>query len=179
MTTGQYEQLAATVYNRSWGRIRFTRHRLLVSDAPVIRIRGDIPEHLGVGLADAHALAVPLDRETLLWMELTGHEDFVFNLDLDPTTHLARAHNTSAVLGAERLIYFHPDDDPIGPIAAKVEIPRPLPKRLEVVGGMDMVNRDRELFEVLEQIASGAHLRCGGLIADYSWPIEGHRPRTP
>ena len=46
------------------------------------------------------------------------------------------------------------------------------------IGGVDMANRDRELSEVLEQIASGAHRGTGSLIADYSWPIEGHRPRS-
>jgi len=115
---------------------------------------------------------VPLDRQTLLWLELPGERGPVGDRDLDPTTFLARAHNTAAIVGAERFIYFHPADDPVPP---DVALPRPGPTRLEISGGDDLVNRDRPLGDVLEQIAS--RTGDGALIADYTWPISGYRRR--
>jgi hypothetical protein len=178
LLTRSYERLAQMIYARSWGRVRFTRHGLAVSDAPVTRVRGDVPDFLGVGLADAQALVVPLDRRTLLWLELPAEQGPREDRDLEPSTLLARIHNTSAVMGAERFVYFHPDDDPIAAIAADVEIPRPDRQRIQAVSGPDMINRDRPLGDVMEQIASGQRTGGDSMIADYTWPIPGYRPRN-
>jgi hypothetical protein len=143
-----YDKASAMVYGRSWGRIRFDRHRLAVSDVPVQHVRGD--DYLATGWAGARAITVPLDRRTLLWLELPDGLGPDEDRDLQPTAVLARAHNHDAVLGAERFVYFHPADDPSPPQAA----PRPRPRRLEVVGGLDLVNRHRPLHDVLEQIGT-------------------------
>jgi hypothetical protein len=168
-----YDTASATIYGRSWGRIRFERHRLAVSDAPVNLVPGE--DYLAAGLAGARAITVPLDRQTLLWLELPGELGPPEDRDLEPTSVIARAHNHIAVAGAERFVYFHPADDPIPSDAA----PRPRPKRLEVVGGgLDLVNRDRPLTDVLEQIAARSNRSANSLIADYKWPISGYRPRA-
>ena len=165
-----YDKASAMVYGRSWGRIRFNRHHLAVSDAPVNLIRGD--DYLAAGWAGARAITVPLDRRTLLWLELPGGLGPAEDQDLQATAVLARAHNHSAVLGAERFVYFHPADDPIPPEAA----PRPRPKRLEILGGLDPVNRHRPLSDVLEQIGTRTDRSADTLVADYKWPISGYRP---
>lgn len=165
-----YDKASAMVYGRSWGRIRFHRHRLAVSDAPVNLVRGD--GYLAAGWAGARAITVPLDRQTLLWLELSGGDGPAGDQDLQPTAVLAHAHNHSAVLGAERFVYFHPADDPIPPESA----PRPRSKRLEVAGGLDLINRHRPLPDVLEQIGTRTDRSSGALIADYRWPISGYRP---
>jgi hypothetical protein len=168
-----YDRASEMVHGRSWARVRFNRHHLAVSDAPVNLIRGD--DYTAAGWAGARAITVPLDRQTLLWLELPGAQGPTEDRDLQATTVLARAHNYSAALGAERFVYFHPDDDPIPHEA----IPRPRPKRLEVLGSIDFVNRDRPLHDVLEQIGTRTDLRAGALIADYKWPIPGYRPPAP
>jgi Protein of unknown function (DUF4238) len=169
-----YGKAAAMVYGRSWGRIRFNRHRLAVSDVPVNLVRGDMPDHVGAGLAGAQAITVPLDRQTLLWLELPSDHGPAEDRDLQPTAILARAHNHSAVLGAERFVYFHPADEPIPP---DVAVPRPRPKRLDISGGLDPVNRDRPLSDVLDQIRARPDRSANALIANYTWPIPGYRPR--
>lgn len=94
---------------------------------------------------------------------------------MEPTAFLARAHNTLAVFGAERFVYFHPDDDPIPP---DVEVPRPQPPRISISGGPDFANRDRPLTDVLDQITALSDRRADTLIADYTWPIPGYCPRN-
>lgn len=172
-----FEKLAAMIYARSWARMRFTRRGLAVSDAPVTRVRGGAPdEGLGVGLADAWALAVPLDRRTLLWLELPEDGDALVDSDLSPMTLLQRQHTGSAVMGAERFVYFHPDDDPIASAPDGVKVPRPPRERMRTVGGPAMINRDRPLSDVLDQIESGQRSHGDSMIADYTWPLHGYVP---
>jgi hypothetical protein len=125
------------------------------------------------GLAGAVAIAVPLDRRTLLWLEHPGDRGPRADRDRHPAALLANIHNHCAVLSAERFLYFHPSDDPVPPDAT---IPRPRPRRLEVTGGLDFANRDRPLADVLEQIASHTDRSDNSLIANYTWPIPGYQP---
>jgi len=141
--------------------------------APVNLVRDGGPDYMGGGLAGARAVTVPLDRQTLLWLDLPGDRRPLGDRDLEPTTFLAIAHNTSAVIGAERFVYFHPADDPVPPEV----VPRPSPARLETSGGDDLVNRDRPLGDVLEQNAKRTRDGEDASIADYAWPIAGYRQR--
>jgi hypothetical protein len=167
------EKATSEVYARSWGRISFKRQHLAVSDSPVGLVRGDTPDWLGVGLISASALTVPLDRQTLLWLSLPTGDGALDDRDLEPSAYLARAHNEASFFGAERFVYFHPDDDLI---PSTVHIPRGS-QRLEISGGTDFVNRDRPLADVLEQIANHRNPSGEDLIADYNWPIPGYHPR--
>lgn len=167
-----FDEATIQVLGRSWGRLRFGRHRLAISDAPVNLVRDG--EFAGGGLAGSRAVTVPLDRKTLLWLEQPGPGGPHMDRDLEPSTLLARAHNSSAIAGAERFIYFHPDDDPV---PAGTVLPRPRPERLEIGGGpASFSNRDRSLDDVLEQIAERTGVADGSLIADYTWPIDGYVP---
>ena len=165
-----YDASTALVYDRSWCRVTFTRKRLLVSDVAVCLVPGDAYDERG--LAGAMAVVVPLDRRTLLWLEQPGERGPKADRDRHPSALLANIHNHSAVLSAERFLYFHPDDDPVPPDAT---IPRPRPRRLQVTGGLDFANRDRPLTEVLEQVAGHTDRSGNSLIADYTWPIPGYR----
>ena len=168
-----YDHATAMVYGRSWSRVRYTRKQLVASDVPVSLVPGDAYD--GRGLAGAMAIAVPLDRRTLLWLEQPGNDGPKDDRDRHPSALLANIHNHSAVLSAERFLYFHPGDDPVPPDAS---IPRPRPGRLEVTGGLDFANRDRPLTDVLEQIARHTDRSGNSLIANYTWPIPGYKPPT-
>lgn len=173
LLTRAYDKTTAKVYHRSWGRLRFRRQTLAVSDSPVNLVPGETSHE--VGLDGARAITVPLDRQTLLWLNRHDRGP-AEDRDMEPTAFLARAHNTLAVFSAERFVYFHPGDDPIPP---DVEVPRPRPPRIEISGGLDFVNRDRPLSDVLDQITAPTDRRADTLIADYTWPIPGYRPRNP
>ena len=138
---------------------------------PGILVPGDAYDERG--LAGAVAIAVPLDRRTLLWLEHPGDRGPTADRDRHPAALLANIHNRCAVLSAERFLYFHPSDDPLPPDAV---IPRPRPRRLEITGGLDFANRDRPLADVLEQIASHTDRSDNSLIANYTWPIPGYLP---
>lgn len=166
-----YDAATAMVHDRSWCRVRYTRKRLLASDVPVSLVPGEM--HHERGLAGAIAIAVPMDRRTLLWLEQSGARGPKADSDRPAAALLANIHNHSAVLSAERFLYFHPEDDPVPPNAT---IPRARPRRLEVSGMLDFANRDRPLTDVLEQIASHADRSGDSLIANYKWPIPGYRP---
>ena len=167
-----FDKATNQILGRSWGRLCFGRHRLAVSDAPVNLVRdGDFA---GGGLAGSRAVTVPLDRKTLIWLELPGPDGLRIDWDLEPSTFLARAHNSSAIAGAERFIYFHPDDDPV---PADNVLPRPRRDRLGISRGLaSFRNRDRSLDDVLEQIAGRTGAADGSFVADYTWPIDGYEP---
>ncbi|PFG43785.1 uncharacterized protein DUF4238 [Isoptericola jiangsuensis] len=173
--TSLYERAAEAVYARSWGRVRFGRHRLALSDAPVSLIPDYAGGYPSSGLLGARAITVALDRQNLLWLDLAGENGPTPDRELEPSTHLARLHNLAAVAGAERFVYFNPED---APIPSETVLPRPQPKRIQVSDGPDFVNRDRPLADVLNQIAvHRADPSADSLIADYTWPIEGYRQR--
>ena len=165
-----YDAATDLIYNRSWCRVAYTRKRLMVSDVPVSLVPGDAYDERG--LVGAKAIAVPLDRRTLLWLERPEEEGPKVDQDLNPAALFANIYNHAAVLSAERFLYFHPSDDPAPRDAS---IPRARPRRVEVTGGLDFANRDRPLADVLEQIASHTNHSNDSLIANYSWPIPGYR----
>lgn len=166
-----YDAATALVYRRTWARVKYPRERLVASDVPVSLVPGDAYDERG--LAGARAIAVPMDRRTLLWLEQPGTRGSKADRDLPPYSLLASIHNHSAVHSAERFLYFHPGDDPVPPDAS---IPRPRPRRLVITGGDDFTNRDRPLTDVLEQIAGHTDRSGNSLVADYTWPIAGYKP---
>lgn len=166
-----YDQSTAMVYDRSWRRVTFERKRLLVSDSPVTLIPGERWDERG--LAGSTAIAVPLDRRTLLWLEQPTEQGPANDRDRRAAALYANVHNHAAVLSAERFLYFHPDDDPVPDYTP---IPRPAPPRMQVSGGLEFANRDRPLDEVLEQISTLRPSPEGSLIANYTWPIPGYQP---
>ncbi|WP_143465418.1 hypothetical protein [Kribbella sp. ALI-6-A] len=94
-----YDRATAIVYDRSWSRVIYTRKRLVASDVPVSLVPGDGYDERG--LAGAIAIAVPLDRQTLLWLEQPGDHGPKTDYDRLPSALLANVHNHSAVLSAE------------------------------------------------------------------------------
>lgn len=176
MLASHYNGVAQQIFDRSWSRIRFSRQGLVVSDAPVTLIPDTESEFPGGGLLGSKTIAVPLDRRTLLWLDLPVGPGQGIDRDLPPNTVRARAHTIAAVLGAERFLYFHPDDDPTKLVVSDVEIPRTTPRRIRMTGP-DLVNRDRPLDEVLAQIETHEP-DSGGLMANYTWPIPAYRPRS-
>jgi hypothetical protein len=108
-----------------------------------------------------------------LWLTLPADQGPLQDRDLHPTASIARATNVAAVLGAERFVYFHPDDDPV---RNDVGLPRRASPRVEISGGSDFANRDRPLLDTLEQIAIHVDHTGDSLIADYTGPIPGYTP---
>jgi len=169
-----FPQVAQQILGRTWGRMRFRRCALAVSDVPGGLVRDSADAWAGAGLGGARAITVPLDRHTLLWLALAGPEGPEEDMDLEPTKAFAVAHNESAIAAAERFVYFHPEDDPI---AEGTVVPRPPRDRLNISGGLDLGgNRDRALNDVLQQIADRNGRNDGSLIADYTWPLDGYEP---
>jgi len=65
-----YDAATAMIYDRSWCRVTYTRKCLVASDVPVSLVPGEAYGERG--LAGSRAIAVPLDRRTLLWLERPG-----------------------------------------------------------------------------------------------------------
>lgn len=165
-----YDAATAMVYNRSWSRVAYTRKRLMVSDVPVSLVPGD--GHDERGLAGAKAIAVPLDRRTLLWLDGSDDAGPRVDRDRDPSALLANTYNYFGTLSAERFLYYHPGDNPV---PRDVTIPRLHQPRIEITGGLNFTNRDRPLADVLQQIAGHIDPLGNSLIANYTWPIPGYQ----
>jgi len=169
--TSSLAQVIEFISARSWHRARFQRRTLAINDSPVALIPDENhPPFLGVGLNNAAAITIALDRHTLLWLADPAMADF----DFPPTVQLARAHNRSTIFGADRFVYTHPKDaDP----TEGLPLPRPARKMSEPTGMSGMENRDRELADVLEQIATyDRRDDPNSMIADYAWPFPGYVP---
>ncbi len=169
-----YHSVSQMIMNRSWCRVVYAENPLAASDVPVAIVPGEAYNE--GGLQGAMAVAVPLDRRTLLWLERPDWRGPRADRDRQPRALFADIYNHTAILSAERFLYYHPDDEPV-PKDAK--IPRPRPDRVEVVGGLDLANRDRPLADALEQIADHCDPAGTSLIANYSWPIPGYQPPSP
>lgn len=159
--------VADLLLQRGWCRMRFARHSLAIGDNPVALI-GDpsMPRIIGVGISNAAAVMVPLDRRTLLLLPQTPVMG-----DLQPSAAAARDQNRYTAAGAERFVYTHLDDDPAHLVAAAQRRKR---EYQEMMSGPDVVNRDRPLEDVLAQIAGHDDPTGGSLIANYTWPIPGY-----
>lgn len=95
---------------RSWGLIHFERRALLVPDHPVTLMRDDdMPSFRGVGIGNAAAILVPIDRRAAIMMVASGHDDFIVR----PHTKLATELNQRFAYNARRELFHHPDDNPL------------------------------------------------------------------
>ncbi|WP_079074873.1 DUF4238 domain-containing protein [Streptomyces atriruber] len=95
---------------RSWGLIRFERRPLLIPDHPVTLVRdNDVPRWFGVGIGNAAAILVPIDRRAAILMASPGHDDFFVRAH----TKLAKELNQRFADNARRELFHHPGDDPL------------------------------------------------------------------
>ncbi|MEV8017762.1 DUF4238 domain-containing protein [Streptomyces sp. NPDC086554] len=103
---------------RAWGLIQFEHRPLLIPDHPVTLVRGeDVPSFLGVGVGNAAAVLIPIDRRTVIMMAPPGPDDFFVR----PHTKLAKELNQRFAYNARRELYHHPDDNPL----QGIELPPP------------------------------------------------------
>ncbi|MEV5186174.1 DUF4238 domain-containing protein [Streptomyces werraensis] len=95
---------------RSWGLIRFERRVLIVPDHPVTLAREEnTPSFRGVGIGNAAAILVPIDRRAAIMMASPGPDDFIVR----PHTKLATELNQRFAYNARRELFHHPDDNPL------------------------------------------------------------------
>jgi hypothetical protein len=108
---GQSMKMAYEVFMaRSWGLIKFERRALLIPDHPVALVRGDdVPRWFGVGIGNAAAILVPIDRRAAIIMASPGHDDFFVRT----FTKLAKELNQRFADNARNELFHHPDDNPL------------------------------------------------------------------
>jgi hypothetical protein len=108
---GQSMKTAYEVFMaRSWGLIKFERRTLLIPDYPVTLVREEnIPRFLGVGIGNASAILIPIDRRAAIIMASPGHDDFVVRTH----TKLAKELNQRFACNARRELFHQPDDTPL------------------------------------------------------------------
>ncbi|MFH9985975.1 DUF4238 domain-containing protein [Streptomyces luteogriseus] len=95
---------------RSWGLIKFERRTLLLPDHPVTLVREDeFPSFRGVGIGNAAAILVPIDRRAAVMMASPGHDDFVVR----PHAKLAMELNQRFADNVRKELFHHPDDNPL------------------------------------------------------------------
>ncbi|MCM1941800.1 DUF4238 domain-containing protein [Streptomyces sp. G3] len=95
---------------RSWQLCRFERRTLLLSDHPVTLLRDETgPAWSGVGLANAAAIMVPIDRRAAIIMTAPGDRDGVF----PASTKVAKELNHRFAWNSRSELFHHPDDDPV------------------------------------------------------------------
>ncbi|MFI8880775.1 DUF4238 domain-containing protein [Streptomyces sp. NPDC055243] len=101
---------ADVLMQRGWVLYRFKRKKLITSDHPVTLIRGPrTPHWIGVGLATAAGVAIPLDRQVVLLMSAPGAPDRTGA----PTAALAQDFNQRFTFSARSAVFHHPDDTPL------------------------------------------------------------------
>jgi hypothetical protein len=104
----------ATAYEwmmaRSWKLCRFEHETLLLSDHPVTLLRDpSAPEWRGVGLANAAAIMIPIDRRAAIIMGAPGGRDEMFPADAE----VAKELNHRFAWNSRTELFHHPDDDPL------------------------------------------------------------------
>ncbi|MEW1685448.1 DUF4238 domain-containing protein [Streptomyces sp. NPDC093594] len=98
---------------RSWQLCRFERKSLLLSDHPVTLLRDETtPAWSGVGLANAAAIMVPIDRRVAIIMTAPADRDGIF----PASTKVARELNHRFAWNSRSELFHHPDDDPVAGI---------------------------------------------------------------
>ncbi|SED11513.1 Protein of unknown function [Streptomyces sp. 3213] len=113
----------AILSTRTWALARFQRKTLITSDHPVILVRdAETPNFMGVGLANALTVAVPLDRHTSLIMLPPGGRDS----RTPPSAAMAKDLNRRVAWNARSAVFHHPDDGPL----TGIELPQPRPQEI-------------------------------------------------
>ncbi|SPE99989.1 DUF4238 domain-containing protein [Streptomyces sp. MA5143a] len=98
---------------RSWQLCRFGRRTLLLSDHPVALLRDETaPAWSGVGLANAAAIMVPIDRQAAIIMTAPGGQDGIF----PASAKLAKELNHRFAWNSRIELFHHPDDNPLAGI---------------------------------------------------------------
>lgn len=100
----------AVMMARSWKLCRFEREKLLLPDHPVTLLRdAREPEWRGVGLANAAAIMVPIDRQAAIIMTSPGAHDGMFPADAGVANEL----NHRFAWNSRIELFHHPDDNPL------------------------------------------------------------------
>ncbi|MGY5099669.1 DUF4238 domain-containing protein [Streptomyces sp. 900105245] len=109
---------------RSWGLCRFQRRTLLIPDHPVTLMPDPAtPSWRGVGIGNAAAIIMPIDRRAAIIMASPG-PDFVF----PATTKVAKELNHRLAWNARKELFHHPDDNPLDGI----ELPPVREREMEI-----------------------------------------------
>ncbi|MFJ2736168.1 DUF4238 domain-containing protein [Streptomyces sp. NPDC087317] len=104
-----YERMMA----RAWKLCRFEHKTLLLPDHPVTLLRDeDEPEWQGVGLANAAAIMVPIDRQAAIIMAAPGGPDGIFPANAQVANELNRRFAWNSRIE----LFHHPDDNPVAGI---------------------------------------------------------------
>jgi hypothetical protein len=119
----QLPEVAAMLCERDWILTFYRRKRLATSDAPIVlRSNADHPAFLGVGIANAGEIHVPLDRRVGLSMGNEGTGD----LRMPGVAKTALYLNDAMAKNARKYIFHHPEDDPL----SGLELPEPRRREL-------------------------------------------------
>jgi Protein of unknown function (DUF4238) len=119
----QLPVVAKMLYDRDWILTYYRRKRLATSDAPVVLLPPvDHPEILGVGIANAGEIYVPLDRCVGLSMGSQGAGD----IRVSGVVKTALYCNDAMARNARKYLFHHPEDDPLHGL----ELPEPREREL-------------------------------------------------
>jgi hypothetical protein len=131
--------------DKSWSLLRFERRRLVTSDNPVTLVPDLHRPQDSVGLINAEHIMLSLDRRTAIIMaQLFGPD-----IEMPASTHFAKYVNTIVALGAHRVIYHHPDDDPL----RRIDLRDPHERQMENPDIEDFI-REEGLFTAGHQAQS-------------------------
>ena len=98
---------------------------LLTTDIPIVLMRGFGEDpRAAVGSMTAAGVLTALDRRVALVITGPGEEDLQLPGDVD----LARALNQNLLSGARRVVFHHPDDDPL----QGLQMPEPREREVKV-----------------------------------------------
>jgi hypothetical protein len=128
----QLPVVAEMLYKRDWILTYYQRKNLATSDAPVVLLPSeDHLDILGVGVADAGEIYVPLDRHVGLSMANAGTGD----IRISGVVKTALYSNDAMAKNARKYLFHHPEDDPL----RGLELPEPRARELAnptQVGGL-------------------------------------------
>jgi hypothetical protein len=114
----QLLSVAEMLYQREWVVTDYRRKSLVTSDTPVVLF----PTAQGVGIANAAAVYVPIDRRVGLIMTVPDRgERRGFG-----TARSALIANQAMAQNARKYLFHHPDDDPL----SGVDLPQPRGREL-------------------------------------------------
>lgn len=106
----QLPTVAKMLYERDWILTFYERKRLATSDTPVVLIpAADYPDSLGIGIANAGEIYVPLDRRVGLSMASLGSGD----RRIHGVAMTALYCNDAMAKNAQKYLFHHPEDDPL------------------------------------------------------------------